>query len=325
MLIWFIMHPMNTTRPDLNLLGVFDAILRTGSVTRAAAALNLSQPAVSHALNRLRDVTGDDLFLRRGGGLVPTARATAMAGPVAAALEAARAALTPAGFDPARATGDLALGASDYAVMALVPQVLTTLRKAAPDLRLVLRPIGPDTPAALSRGDLLASFWAGAAPGTDFDLTPLFTERLTGIAPAGHPFGATAPTLADWAACPQVVVSLGDPGTNPVAARLAALGVTRRVALVTHSFAGALSAVRRGGLIMAVPEHLAATPEAAGLARFALPLDLPGYPYGLLSHRRMRGDARLAWLTGLFGGVLAAAVPGLSPASHPGTSSGQGR
>ncbi len=300
------MHRMNDPRPDLNLLAVFEAVLREGSVTRAAAALNLSQPAVSHALARLRDLTGDALFLRRGNGLHPSPRAEAMAPQVAAALQAARAALRPQGFDPGREEGEIVLAASDYALMALVPGLLARLVPQAPGLRLRLVPVGGGTPQALARGALLASFWAGAAPGEGFDLRPLFRERLVGIAAPDHALLAGGITLDRWTGAAQAVVSLGDPGANPVEAQLQAMGRHRRVALVTHSFAGALSAVRQAGLVMALPERLAAAPEAAGLHRFALPLALPDYPYGLLSHASARGDARLDWLAAELAASLAA-------------------
>lgn len=303
---------MNDPRPDLNLLIVFEAILHGGSVTQAARALNLSQPAVSHALGRLRDLTGDPLFRRRGNRLVPTPRADSMAPQVFEALTAARAALRPTGFDPAADRGEVVLGASDYALLSAMPHVLSLLQSRGPQMRLRTRPIGEDTPRALESGLLLFSFWANAAPSDDFDLTLLYRETLIGLAIPCHPLLQAPITLERWAACPQITISLGDPSVNPVDAQLTAAGLQRRVAMVTHSFAGALAAVRQGGLLLAVPRRLAASSQAAGLRSFELPLTLPNFTYGLLSHRRLRDNERLRWLSGLIAEAVARA-PKLRP------------
>ncbi|WP_395541678.1 LysR family transcriptional regulator [Neotabrizicola sp. sgz301269] len=298
---------MNDPRPDLNLLTVFEAILHGGSVTQAARALNLSQPAVSHALGRLRDLTGDPLFRRRGNKLIPTPRAESMAPQVAEALAAARAALRPTGFDPAADRGEVVLGASDYALLAALPHVISLLQTRAPQMRLRTRPITEDTPRALESGALLFSFWANAAPQGDFDLTLLYRETLIGLALPDHPLLQGAITLERWAASPQITISLGDPSVNPVDAQLAAAGLQRQVAMVTHSFAGALAALRQAGLLLAVPRRLAATPQAAGLRTFELPLPLSTFTYGLLSHRRARDNERLRWLAELVAEAVARA------------------
>ena len=132
-------------KPDLNLLAVFDAVARTGSVTAAAEHLGLSQPAVSHALNRLRATVGDPLFTRSGRGLVPTPAALAMLAPARDLLARATALLSPQQFKPDSATMVFRLGASDFAAHTLVPDLVLRLRQAAPLVTLEVLPVGDQT------------------------------------------------------------------------------------------------------------------------------------------------------------------------------------
>lgn len=290
------MQEMNDTRAELNLIVVFDAIARHGSITRAAEALNLSQPAVSHALRRLRDVTGDPLFRRIGGRMQPTPHAAAMAEGAQRLVAEARGLLRPEGFDPSASRRAFRVAASDYSLLVLLPALMAQLRAEAPGVRLILRPVGPRTPADLAEGRLDASFWGGKAPGGRFRLTPLFEERLVGVCAADHPFAGAAPNLADWLAMPQAVVSLGDPGENPVQR---ALGATpREVALVSPSFMGAMVTVASGGLVMALPRRLLPIADGLGLRCFVLPVQPDPYGYGILARDEARGDAGLSWLIG---------------------------
>src|SRR5271154_6931253 len=130
------MQEMNLRRIDLNLLVVFDEIARSRSVTIAAERLSLSQPAVSHALARLRDMIGDPLFLRSRRGLALTARAQAMVDPVGGILASIGAALAPGRFDPARSTHTFRLGVTDYSTVAALPSVIRAVRLAAPGVTL---------------------------------------------------------------------------------------------------------------------------------------------------------------------------------------------
>jgi DNA-binding transcriptional LysR family regulator len=125
---------------DLNLLRVFDAVARERHVTRAAQRLNLSQPAVSNALARLRAVLGDELFLRRPGGVEPTELALALAGPVAEVLDRLRDTLAAhAPFDPATSDRVFTLALSEYAEAVLAPAVLERMAKDAPGCLLAVR------------------------------------------------------------------------------------------------------------------------------------------------------------------------------------------
>src|SRR6478672_7275062 len=120
---------------DLNLLKVFEALMTEGSVTRAANALMMTQPAVSNALARLRDSLGDPLFVRSGTGIRPTQRAVALWEPIGEALERMRGALDEQVFDPGRAQTEFSLSMSDYVASLVVPKLVNHLGEIAPKAR----------------------------------------------------------------------------------------------------------------------------------------------------------------------------------------------
>jgi len=157
-------------KPDLNLLVVLDALCRSGSgsVSQAADMLSLSQPADSHALNRLRATTGDPLFTRSGRGLVATPRARAMAAEVAVIVSAGRACLGPEGFDPTRDRPRFRLGVSDYAGLTLLPGLVETVLAAAPLATIEALPVGPGLLRQLEDGTLDLSFWGTSPPPPPF-------------------------------------------------------------------------------------------------------------------------------------------------------------
>jgi len=135
------MRTMHIRNLDFNLLVVFDAVMRTGSASGAAQALGMSQSGVSHALARLREVTGDPLFLRRGGRLAATPRAEAMAKPVREALHQLLDAVTEeAGFDPRTAAREFRMVMPDNIELITVPLLIGQLERIAPDVTLRVRP-----------------------------------------------------------------------------------------------------------------------------------------------------------------------------------------
>src|SRR5436190_11585281 len=129
---------------DLNLLRVFDVLLEERSVTRTGARLGLTQSAVSHALNRLRYVLVDDLFVRGPAGMNPTPRAVEMGAQVHAALTQLQAALAPSDFDPLTSERRFAVVAGAYASAVLAPALAGRLAQAAPQSELMIAEYAPD-------------------------------------------------------------------------------------------------------------------------------------------------------------------------------------
>ncbi len=288
-------------KPDLNLLAVFDAVSRFGSVTAAADHLALSQPAVSHALNRLRLVLEDPLFTRNGRGMVATPRALALQGPVRDLLEQAAGLMSRPEFSPHSAQRTFCIGASDYSALTLLPDVIGAVQRAAPQVTMQVHTAGADTLARLASGALDLSYWGTQAPGPPFHRHKLFDEHYVGVARADHPLFTGDVTLARYLELPHAMVSLRDPGANVIEAALKERAMVRRVGLVTGSFAACMAALRRSDMIANLPSRLCVGGLAEGLRSFALPLDIPGYGYGLIWHARTGADPGLAWLRGIIG------------------------
>lgn len=290
-------------RPDLNLLIVFDAVAQTGSVTAAAERLSLSQPAVSHALKRLRDLLGDPLFIRTRKGFLPTPRAETMLGPVRAMLTSAETLLANREFNPATDARRLRLGGSDYAALTLVPSLVRALRKAAPNIKVEIVPVGAATLAHLEEGKLDLSFWGTKSPPPPFRAQTLFREHYVGLMSARHPLarGLKKPnvTLSQYLAYPHISVSMRDPGRNELDLALSRLGRSRNIAVSSHSFAGNMQCLRDGDLIATPPSRLCVGAMIKGLKTFKLPLSVPDYFYSLVWHERNDKDPALIWLRGL--------------------------
>jgi DNA-binding transcriptional LysR family regulator len=297
------MHQMNIDRPNLNLLAVFDAVAETGSVTHAAARLSLSQPAVSHALNRLRDQMQDPLFVRGRNRLVTTPRAEAMIAPVRKILDASRQVFATEAFSPATSTRAFRIGASDYAMMTVMPGLVRALRRLAPMTSLEICPAGPSLLAQLEQGDMDATFWGTDPPSAPYKYQLLFEECFVGLVCPRHPMvgkiAAGALTLDDYLNYPHVMVSFRDPQHSPIDARLAELGHARRKGFTTPSFTANIAALAGTDLVMTSPSRLAAHADQHSLITFGLPFDVPAYCYSLVWHRRTESDPANLWLRNL--------------------------
>jgi DNA-binding transcriptional LysR family regulator len=224
-------HHIDLARADLNLLVVFEVLLQTRHVGRAAARLNLSQSALSHALARLRDWLGDPLFVRHPKGMSPTPRALDLAVPLARALAEVRAIVDVASpFEPASVRLTLRLGATDYAVAVLLAPLLSGLRGTAPGLDLRVRPVDRDAiPVLLDAGevDLVLAHFPNQP--RRFARTILLEERFVGLARRGHPL-LRQPTLDALLAWPHALVSPRGDATGVFDEALSATGRSRRIA-----------------------------------------------------------------------------------------------
>jgi DNA-binding transcriptional LysR family regulator len=193
---------------DLNLLLVFDAVLRERSVVRAADALAVSQPAVSHALNRLRHALKDKLFVRTPSGMIPTPRAEELALPVRKALNDLQLAVEGNTFDPATADRRLMLAVNNYAAVVAVGPILAAARAQAPKLRLTFVPSGTLNIAdKLDTGELDLAITARALDGVRFASRLLVQDRFVAVLRSGHPALGKKLTVASLAQLPHLAIS----------------------------------------------------------------------------------------------------------------------
>jgi DNA-binding transcriptional LysR family regulator len=173
---------------DLNLLVVFDAVMRERSVTRAGQRLGLSQPAISHALTRLRHVLKDELFVRGPTGMMPTPRAEQLATPIRIALDGLQQSLEPVQFEPSKATTTFHIAVDNYAAIVLVAPIATHIARIAPGVMLDFRPSGTlNVLEMLDRSELHLAIGPPGVQGERFSLRRLLQDQFVVVHRKGHP------------------------------------------------------------------------------------------------------------------------------------------
>lgn len=286
---------------DLNLLRVLDAIVQERNLTRAGHRLGLSQPAVSHALARLRFALGDELFVRTPEGMQPTPRTQQIAQPIREALRVLRATLEPEEFDPVRSCRTFTLLVSNYAARALVPTLSHIIAEAAPRVSLDVRPVG--TRNVLDQLDLGAADVALTRlvdGGDRFKCVRVTDDDYVALLDRQHP-AASIDELdpEQLAAIPHMVITSSDDETQFVDDALGELGLARKVAIR----APMLSVV----LLLIGADRLAIVPRRAanGLATVCqlvckeLPFASPRTELSMIWHRGLDKDPAQQWLRGM--------------------------
>lgn len=292
--------------PDLNLLVTLDVLLAEGSVARAAQRLRLSPSAMSRALARLREVTGDPLLVRAGRGLVATPRAAELRERVARLVQDAETVLRPAQApDLARLARTFTLRTNEGFVENFGARLIARLGAEAPGVRLrfVQKPDKDSTPLRDGRVDLETGV-AGAAAGPELHVQALFRDRFVGVVRQGHALGRGRITPARYAAGRHVVVSRRGLDRGPIDDALQALGLERQVAVIVSGFSTAVALARASDLIASVPErHIGLLRE--GMHSFALPVPTPPLTVSMLWHPRLHADPAHRWLRGCLREVCA--------------------
>lgn len=282
---------------DLNLLKTLDALLDERNVTRAAARLSLTQPAVSGMLTRLRENFDDPLFVRTQRGIVPTLRALELAGPVKRVLAEIGALLQPQAFEPASADFTLSIAGTDYALRSVIVPFLTALRQRAPGIRLAVRPIeGAQIQTQLERGELDLALMTPESTPQHLHTQRLFDEHYVCALREDHPDAARGRmTLERFCSLDHALVSWsGGLFTGVTDAALARLGKQRRVALSVASFLVLPEILRASDLLAVVPRRLIRDGE--GLTLLAPPLDIPGFTKVAVWHARTDRDPAHRWV-----------------------------
>jgi DNA-binding transcriptional LysR family regulator len=293
------MHVPHMAGLDLNLALVLHALLAERSVSRAAKRLGLSQSATSHALARLRACLDDPLFLRVPQGIVPTARAEALAAPLAAGLALLeQSLLTPTRFDPRTTSRRFRIAASDYVEFLLLPRFLGTLASEAPQIEVWVRPFSDDALGALQRGDLdlVLGVLGPQAGGHPFEHLQMLSERLVCVVRQGHPLSRGRLTLARYAAARHILIApRGRPG-GPIDDALAARGLERKITVAVPHFLGAPHIVAETELVLTVAERIATSfASVLPLRILELPFELPSIHGSMLWHERNAADPAHTW------------------------------
>jgi DNA-binding transcriptional LysR family regulator len=298
-------------RIDLGLLVLFDTVLKEGHVARAAAKLNLTPSAVSHGLNRLRQLMQDPLFLRTPKGVRPTERALALAAPIADVLVRIDAVVSASGpFDPATAERRFSIGAPDAISMVFMTPLLELLAREAPgiDLRILqLMPQHPGKPTSAAWHSTLAELEVQRLDLVVLPIGPVpprFVERLVleedfvVAMRRGHPLGRT-PTLDSYLAARHLLVSAIGDAHGVVDERLAERGVSRRVALTVPNFMMALAQLADTDLVATLPRHLVMRHAIRfGLDMAPIPFPWKTDAVRVVASRATMADTAVAWMFG---------------------------
>lgn len=286
-------------RFDLNLLQIFDAIHAKGGVSAAARHLNLSQPAISHALARLRDAFDDPLFVRQGNRLVPTPAARAIAGPVREALRGLDAALdAAASFDPAESARDFRIGVRLSGELPRFSALVARVRAEAPHVTLASVTFRRrDLIAALANGDLDLALDVALPADDRLRRHYLGSEPLVVVARPGHPRVDGAVDLDTYLAVEHVVASTRPHGPGIEDMALERMGLGRRVAVRCQHAITAWQIIAASDMLFTLPRSHAEMIDAIWPMQLVpVPLDVERGGNFLYWHQAAEADPGLGWL-----------------------------
>ncbi len=298
---------MNFTSLDLNLLVLFDALMRTRSVTQAGEKVGLSQSATSNALQRLRAAFDDPLFVRTPKGMDPSALALELETPIRAALDQLRGAVERGQtFDPATASRTFTVLMSDIAQMLHMPGVVAMMRTSAPSVRLHNVALSlREAKQAMADGELDMAIGFLPELGADFRRQSLFSESWVCVVARTHPRigAALSPEayLAETHVSFRPAVAIHSTLDSLLVAQFADKGIGRSIGLVVPYSSGVAATVAACDLVLTVPVGLATTMVALADVRLVpLPFDLPAIDLNMQWHERVHRDPGGQWLRQAF-------------------------
>ncbi|MFS2206664.1 LysR family transcriptional regulator [Variovorax sp. Varisp36] len=318
---------------DLNLLRVFDEVMAERNLTRAARNLSITQPAVSNALRRLREVLGDELVRRSGAGVEPTPRALALWPTVRDALRQLQHTLAPGEFDAGVADTTFLLAMADATAAELVPGLVQIAEKEAPAISLRVLPLTTRDPRRmleLEEVDVAVGYFPAviaslaargqSGVGVAFETQRLYLGQYVCVMRRGHPLANAPLTLDDYCAARHLLVSFSGRPYGFIDQTLGALGRERRIVVTVNQFFTAGRVVANSDLLTVLPRHfVTVTGIDDQLVLRDLPFDQPPVHVDAIWHRRAQHGHAHEWLrTALLrsaaaafaGSVLGQKVPG---------------
>lgn len=320
---------LNFRTLDLNLLRVFDEVMTERSLTRAASNLAMTQPAVSNALRRLREVLGDELVRRSGYGVEPTPVALALWPTVRDALHLLRESLAPGTFDPASAHNAFILAMADATAAKLIPGLMDLFESEAPGVNLRVLPLTTRDPRGLLESGT-ADLAIGHFPGVlaemgamhlqennpQFHHQRLYDGEYVVVMRRGHPLAGKPLSLDNYCDARHLLVSFSGRPFGFVDEALAAVSRQRRVVLTVNQFFTAGRVVATTDLLTVLPRHfVGATGMEHELALCDLPLQVPPVHVDSLWHRQATQNSAHRWLREM---VARAAHIDFQPGKPPG-------
>ena len=286
--------------PDFNLLVTLDAVLAEGSVARAAQRLRLSPSAMSRALARLRETTGDPLLVRAGRGLVPTPRALELRERVSQLVQDAEAVLRPAEkLNLKQLVRTFTLRTRDGFVENFGADLIARVGEQAPGVRLCFVQKTNKESTSLRNGTVdLETGVVGKTTGPEVRTRALFRDRFIGVVRMGHALSQGEITPARYASGRHIAVSRRGLDQGPIDEALQPFGLERKIVTIVEGFSAALALARASDLIASVPEWQTGNLRT-GMHSFPLPIPAPEVTISLLWHPRLDADPAHRWLRGL--------------------------
>lgn len=288
------------SRPDLNLLVTLDVLLAEGSVARAAQRLRLSSSAMSRALARLRETTGDPLLVRAGRGLVPTPRALELRERVSQLVQGGEAVLRPTEkLDLKSLIRTFTLRTSEGFVENFGPDLITRIGVEAPQVRLRFLQKADKDSQPLRDGTVdLETGVVESTTSPEVRAQALFRDRYIGVVRKGHALCSGKITPVRYAAGRHISISRQGPDKEPMDEALKPFGVTREIVVaIVGGFATALALARSSDLVASVPERHTGNLRS-GMHSFPIPVTTPEFTVSMLWHPRMDADPAHRWLRG---------------------------
>ena len=304
-----VIHLMHIFSLDLNLMTVFDALMVNRNVTKAGKDIGRSQPAVSHALARLRALLGDQLFVKTSDGMVPTPRALRLHRQVRQALSNIETAINDEeAFEPASAKRTFIIAMVEHAAFVLMPRLINRLSVDAPgiDLNVVAVTEVPGVEQIDSgQCEMAIALQSPNLPG-HISSQLVYREKFVCVMRADHPVLQTPFTLNDYLAYPHSAVRTSGNAVSLVDLALADLGLERRVAVgISHVLLTNLL-LPGSDLIASLPQRNAAYfASERGLAVRELPFEVPEFETHMAWHQRYEDDPSHSWMRGLISQVAA--------------------
>lgn len=289
-------EPLNL---DLQLLVVFDTLYGERHLSRTAQRLGMAQPTVSHALNRLRQITGDPLFVRTGRGMEPTPHAQRMVQPLREALATLRATLQARRrFDAGLDRRTFTLFLTDLGEAYFLPRLLAHVRQAAPGVSLRTLPMPDRQPqAALESGEVDLAIGHLPDMKGGYYQQRLFRERYVCIVRADHPLFEGPADPARLREARHAVVMPHGTSHNGVEQALTRLGLQDHIVLRAQNFLVLPAIVRQTDLVALIPRSAASALSLdGGLRQVASPIELPDFVVKQCWHERLHADAGHQWL-----------------------------
>ncbi|MBY8977969.1 LysR family transcriptional regulator [Rhodobacteraceae bacterium NNCM2] len=290
---------LNIRSLDLNLLLVFDAIYAERSISRAAVRLNLSQPAVSNALSRLRNAIGDPLFKREGSGMTPTPRAKALWDPIRQALELLERGLRRDDeFDFSLSTREFVIAVEDYGEAVVLPRLVDRLAKSAPNVHIRIRPeASSDLKLELRDGTVDLALDYFALQGSGFQSKCILTESLISLSRTDHPMIGDSLNLEKFLNVQHVVLTPRRRNAPMIELALAKRGLQRRIAMTVPHFMSMPAIVQRSDLLCTMPRRMAYLyADHFRLKPHQVPLRTPEFPIYLIWNKSLDEDPGHRWL-----------------------------